>query len=495
MTNTARTALASLLAGAGTIALAAAAQAQDDDFAQECVDLFAYVEDTPSIVLDEEPVLIAVIEDNDGEACGRQLALLERQNRAEGATPRVATPTRATPPRTAVAPVVAEEDDREELEPFVPRDTRAVAQPQPQTRAQRRTATETRAVQEQVQIEETVTVVGDVDVAVGVPTVRVQQDAPTVAVATDPAEVTVDHEGPTIVVRESPARVRLEMPTITIEQDAPEIIVTMPEVGVSVASAEPRVEVRMAEPRVTVAVPEPRVDLDLRAVAGATADEVRTRITEAEEATPRAGAGERLVASRAQGGQANVLVTEAGEPRVQRTGGDAEPRVSVNRGEPTIRFEAAEAEVEVVGEPRVEYRRVGEPRVTINEAAAEPTPRRGLLARATGDDADRAAVRPMTGGMLVTDLVGREVIGQEGEELGEITRFVRSGNSVYAVLERGGFLGFGEDEIPLPVRILSMRGEELVATTLTEEEVEQLEDQDISDRLNLRDDDSVMLGR
>lgn len=492
-----RSLLGGLLTGASAIAALSTAQAQEEEFAQECVDLFVYVEDQADVVLDEQPILVALIEDNDGAACAQQLTLLQRQANVSG--------TPAAPQRERAV--------ERERGTTATRTEREVARPLTATRQVEREAerqVESRVVREQVEVEQTVTVAGDVDVAVGVPTVRVQQAAPTVAVQGQPAEVTVEQAAPTIVVREAPARIRMEMPTITIEQDAPEIIVTLPEPGVRVANAEPRVEVRMAEPRVSVAVPDPVVNMDLRAVAGETAEEVRTRITEQREAAPAASGTERLIARRDQGADANVLISDA-EPNVEVTGLDQDARVTVNAAEPDVRFENAEPQVEVVGEPRVEYRRVGEPRVTFNRSGADVQPaagetreeRRGFLDRLTDDDDDtrEAAATTRTApvvsagdGMLVSELVGRSVTGQNGEELGEIGRFVRSGGGVYAVIERGGFLGLGEKEIAMPAENLLMSGEGLTAANLTEERVEQLRDQDINARLNLSDEDRVTIG-
>ena len=482
-TLTPRTLTTGALAGALMLTTAAA---QDGDFAPECVALFDFVERTPSLNLDDEPDLVRTIERNSGALCRRELAAL-RTEVAEG------------------------EDEDEDAPALVTRQRRAGTETETEDRAAARTrrtqererpvatvASDTETVRQRVQLEEVVTVVGDVDVAVPAPTIEVRQRPAEVRVAPAAPEVTVRTGRPEIVVREQPATVTVGMPTITIQQPAPEITVTLPPHDVDVASAEPRVTVRQADPVVRVELPDPRVAMDLRAVTGEAPDGVNTRIT--RSGSP-ALAREGLRA--ADSGTDALLYVADAEPEValERSG---EARVRVEAAdEPRVRFERAEPRIEMDGEPEVRFERVGEPTVRVVQEGAEGTRARGgeraAAQRAAAvpadedEDGDRDRARRGASGLTVGDLKGRDVLGANGEELGEIERFVRSGGEIYAVVSFGGFLGIGDREAPLALSDLRLRGDDLVAPSLTEARVDELRDQDISDRLNLGDDEAIRI--
>lgn len=107
------------------------------------------------------------------------------------------------------------------------------------------------------------------------------------------------------------------------------------------------------------------------------------------------------------------------------------------------------------------------------------------VAGATGEimEAEARANHAAESGLLrVGDLHGRPVLGATGEIVGEIGRVVRRDGTVWAVLESGGFIGIGDDELPVEVRRLQIGPEgELHAPWLTEEAVEQAPDVDLED--------------
>ena len=457
--------------GASLLALGtAAAQDGEPDYTPACLDLFAFLDASPDYVPEDEPELLALIERNDPRACRLRLVSLERAATAQAPATRRTAPVRAAP--------------------------QAV---------ERETETATRTVQERVQIEEVVTVQGDVDVAVGVPNVRVVPEAAQVQVQGEAPRVTVRHGGPEIVIREQPATITVGMPTITIEQDAPEIVITMPEPGVDVAMAEPTVEVRQPAPRVTVTVPDPRVDLDLRAVTGeANGEGVRTRLSR-DRAAAREEPGLRLVQRGDGGADANVYVGEA-VPQVRISGLDADPSVEIESGEPDVRFERAEPTVRMDGEPEIRFERRGEPTVRVVRPGANErqgaTPQRLAGGGDRADDtppasAPRTNRTPRADGTIITvgDLVGREVLGTDGEEIGSIDRVVRVGSVTYAIVEHGGFLGLGDTDIPVPLNRLRADGDDLVATNLTKDAAEDMQANDVTGGEPLRGNEAVQLAR
>lgn len=69
-------------------------------------------------------------------------------------------------------------------------------------------------------------------------------------------------------------------------------------------------------------------------------------------------------------------------------------------------------------------------------------------------------------GYRVSQLIGREVINQQDEDIGEIDDFIIGRDDVlFVILEVGGFLGIGEHRIALPATAIDMetvRGKVLI---------------------------------
>ncbi|OHV78026.1 hypothetical protein LCM4579_06700 [Ensifer sp. LCM 4579] len=291
------------------------------------------------------------------------------------------------------------------------------------------------------------------------PRITVQQGSPEITYAQPQPRVNVQQGRPEIVVRQAKPTIHVEMPRprITIQQPEPEIIVRMPEPDVSVSMPEPDVEVSRSEPQVQVQQPE-------------------------EEPVIR-----------------------------RRTGGEQQARVNVQRQEPRVRFERAEpnVEFEMTGEPQVRFERTGKPQVRFEQtqqqqaAAGEEVTRQPQARRQQaqaeqqvgrdqtasierrpvseqarrmlqGDDREEAEGR--TWRILVSDLVGRDVVNRRGEELGTVDRVIRSNDRLYVVLQHGGFLGLGEDEVAVPLdRISSVRGDDqLLMRGMSEEDIEAM---------------------
>ncbi|WP_372423533.1 PRC-barrel domain-containing protein [Salinarimonas chemoclinalis] len=74
------------------------------------------------------------------------------------------------------------------------------------------------------------------------------------------------------------------------------------------------------------------------------------------------------------------------------------------------------------------------------------------------------------------DLDDIMVWGADGEEIGEVEEVVVGADGThYIVLEVGGFLGIGDDDVAIPMDRFAARGDEgLVLVSMTEEELEQM---------------------
>jgi hypothetical protein len=350
-------------------------------------------------------------------------------------------------------------------------------------------------IETEVTIEREAVVEGEVIVRQGPAAVAVQPAPPEIAVAPGAPQVTVRERPATIVVRQQPAEVTVDMPqpTVRIRVPAPEIFVERPAPEVEVAAAEPAVEVRQAEPSVEVTVPEPEVDVN---VAARIVDpDAPAAAAEGLGAGSLAGVTPRIEPAE---GEAEVRVAEA-RPVVTVGDAAAEPEIAVERARPQVRFEAAEPRVTVRGEPKVEIEHVGEPRVVF-ETAEEREARRAREA-AGGDRVAAATPAPRPGAgaaageATVSEILALDIVDAQGRDLGDADRVVRNGEGVFIVLEHGGFLGLGAEQVALSLRNAELRDGRLVLSGISPEELERMPAYDPARERRLSDDDRVTVGR
>lgn len=79
------------------------------------------------------------------------------------------------------------------------------------------------------------------------------------------------------------------------------------------------------------------------------------------------------------------------------------------------------------------------------------------------------------GQMSADELIGRDVVNANGEQVGDIEDIVMDaqGEAMYAVVSVGGFLGMGEKEVALPFDQLRLGADD--AILMSEQSEEQLE--------------------
>jgi sporulation protein YlmC with PRC-barrel domain len=299
----------------------------------------------------------------------------------------------------------------------------------------------------------------DVVVRQPAPTVRVDPADPRVVVRQPQPRVTVSQGQPEILVRQPQPTVRVDIPQ-------PEIIVRMPEPDVNVAMAQPQVQVTQPRPEVQVRQPgQPQVEV--------------------ERAQPQ------VMVQRQAGEQAQVQVQrQQGQPVVRYE--RAEPRVIVNQaeGQPTVRIERQQQQAQADGQQTRQQQTRQTARAQMTDQDREVVQQRRTapgadpLATARerlgiGDVDTTAAVgTAATRALTVNQLQDMDVYNLRGEELGEIDRIIinPANNMRYAILEHGGFLGLGEDQVALPLERFWLRGDRLVLRGVTEEDLEAMPD-------------------
>jgi hypothetical protein len=91
---------------------------------------------------------------------------------------------------------------------------------------------------------------------------------------------------------------------------------------------------------------------------------------------------------------------------------------------------------------------------------------------------DTSGVYGAFGQTLVSDLIGRDVIGADGEDMGEVDQLVNFDGTANAVVGIGGFLGFGEHDVAIPLSNFTMTEEGLMLDSMTEEQLRAMEEWD-----------------
>ncbi len=78
--------------------------------------------------------------------------------------------------------------------------------------------------------------------------------------------------------------------------------------------------------------------------------------------------------------------------------------------------------------------------------------------------------------MTVSALTEKDLIGPAGKEIGEIDDVVENNadKKQYLVISHGGFLGFFETEVLLPLENVAVQNDRIIARNLTEEQLKAL---------------------
>lgn len=177
---------------------------------------------------------------------------------------------------------------------------------------------------------------------------------------------------------------------------------------------------------------------------------------------------------------------EPAEPNIEFQG-NARPQVEYNRtGEPTVRFEQAQsgdAQADPnAGQDSGQQQAAASARDDAQRQSAVDEDRTASVSNGEISEDVRSRLRgnqPTSGrvtAMSASELIGREIVNLQGDELGEVERVVAMKQRAYVVLSHGGFFGLGEREVALPLdRISSVRGDDqLVMRGLSEADLDEL---------------------
>lgn len=314
------------------------------------------------------------------------------------------------------------------------------------------------------------------------PALRVQQGTPRITVQQAQPTVTVSQGQPEIVIHQPQPTVRVEIPQ-------PRITVRLPEPDVNVETARPQVDVRQpsANVRTTRSGQEPQVQVDRQASAGSQRGQAHVNMQWAE-GQPRI---------RYESSQPHVVVNQPqGQPSVHieriagdaRRAGEASDRTQ-DQTQPGQKQQVASADRQSSDNGQASAAQ------SRQQAAATRTDNEQTAHRMTNKERDEARARlrvdePQqsasaaamnrnvpTRVLAVGDFNDMTVFNARGEKLGDVGSVVTNGyNRFYVVVEQGGFLGIGDDEVAFPIERFWVKDDALVIRGVTEDDIDRMDD-------------------
>lgn len=185
------------------------------------------------------------------------------------------------------------------------------------------------------------------------------------------------------------------------------------------------------------------------------------------------------------------VTVEQPAPEVTVTVEQPEPEVQVTQAEPSVQVQEGSADQ---AEPEVTVR-TEEPEVTVETTTSEDQSRDQQAEQQQAADQpaeqqsaeqQQAVDQPAEQEPAATDserlqaraeeIIGQEVINQNGEEVGDVEDLVvrRGDGEIYAVIGVGGFLGLGEKSIAVPFSELDVQKDQVVF--MSQQSEDQLEE-------------------
>lgn len=163
--------------------------------------------------------------------------------------------------------------------------------------------------------------------------------------------------------------------------------------------------------------------------------------------------------------------TEAPDVTVEKQKPDVtvkqpKPEVKVNQPKPEVTVDQAKPDVSVKqqGKPEVEIKEAGKSEVKVKRPEDQKNQQQGQ--QQNQQQQNQSGSNTLMS-MQVGDLEGRQVVNNNGQEIGEIEHVAKhtQNGKLYGVVTVGGFWGIGGDEIALPLDEMQLNNDQLVMQT------------------------------
>ncbi|MCK5934029.1 MAG: PRC-barrel domain-containing protein [Fulvimarina manganoxydans] len=319
------------------------------------------------------------------------------------------------------------------------------------------------------------------------------------------ADVVVDPDAPAV-------RVDVPEPDVTVDQAQPNVTVSQPQPEIIVRQPAPRVTVEIPKPNITVRMPEPNVDVNQQAPqVSVNQGEPQVSIGEESDAEVRKpGGSETADVNIQRSNQAEITMQNANQrPNIRYEREDAQVTVNQEQGEPNITYENSDGSQ--MSEDQQNQMRQGNQQSTNAQSNQNTQSGQNAMDRSaannpqtqanssSGQDQEGAnvavnesAAREIA--LTVDELTEYNIVGENGNVLGDIQNIVNVDDQLYAVVGSGGFLGLGEKTVAIPLSGLIVRGNDFVAPNISESQVEALQEFDVSQYETLPEDQQITVG-
>ena len=106
---------------------------------------------------------------------------------------------------------------------------------------------------------------------------------------------------------------------------------------------------------------------------------------------------------------------------------------------------------------------------------------------------NRSAASQVT--ISVDEITDYNIVGQNGNVLGDIQNVVKVEHKLYAVIGSGGFLGLGEKEVAIPLSSLVLTNNGFVAPNISESQIGALQEFNEDQYPELDGDQTITIGQ
>ncbi|MCB8838713.1 PRC-barrel domain-containing protein [Aurantimonas sp. VKM B-3413] len=302
--------------------------------------------------------------------------------------------------------------------------------------------------------------------------VVVNPSAPSIRVDVPEPDVTVDQAQPQVNVKQP-------QPTVIVHQPAPRVTVDIPKPQITVRMPAPNVDVNQAQPDVNVSQGQPQVSV---------ARENQADINTDADATDRANVD-------IENAQAQVNIQRANQPQIRYEQEDAQVQVNQPEGQPEVKY-VREGQADTMDDSQDD------------QATTSSTQNDGQSSMQTGDQQSSNDVSQARDAEFVAVVAGatRElqltvdqieeynIIGENGNTLGDIQSVSRVNGKLYAVVGSGGFLGLGEKKVAIPLSSLQVENGAFVSPNISETQIESLQEFNADQYPSLDEDQTITVG-
>jgi hypothetical protein len=258
--------------------------------------------------------------------------------------------------------------------------------------------------------------------------------------------------------------------------------VRMPEPQVDVAQAQPQVEVRMAQPQVEVQQPQqvaqPTVEqAQPRVQMVQPQQEAQVQITRAQPQVQFERVGEpQIIMSEAQG-QPTVRIEQMDQQQAQAARQPGQQPAAAQPGQQPVAAQPGQqpAVAQQPAPAATTAAAAGRQPAATAPARTDMTQARERLGVGAAPTTMPTAGAGQVRNFVVGDIEGMRVRNYRDENLGTVDRVVIGPDQQsYMIVNHGGFLGIGQDQVALPAERFLVHGDQLLVSGVTDQDMDAI---------------------